>query len=127
MEKTLILETKKVRRTLRCGARTVLMLESELPAGDTPLSRHASEIAKALFAHAEREYLPVASAELARLAEQGRGYDFSPHSLCFAVLACRARGRIRARMTLCYTVKEQTRFLQSAAQCWSADGEYRLR
>ena len=127
MEKTLILETKKVRRALRVGARTVLVLESELPTGDTPLSRHADKVAKALFAHAEREHLPVASAELARLAEQGRGYDFSPHSLCFAVLARRARARMRVQMTLCYTVKGQTHFLQSATQCWSADGEYRLR
>ena len=127
MEKTLILETKKVRRALRVGARTVLVLESELPTGDTPLSRHADKVAKALFAHAEREHLPVASAELARLAEQGRGYDFSPHSLCFAVLSQRVRGRIRVRVSLCYTARGQIRFLQNAVQWWSADGEYRLR
>ena len=127
MEKTLISETNKVRRTLRCGARTVLVLESELPAGDTPLARHVSEIAKALFAHAEREYLPVASAELARLAKRERGYDFSPHFLRFAVLAHRVRGRIHARMSLCYVVQGQTQFVQNAEQYWSADGAYRLR
>ena len=127
MKKTLILESIKSHRALCCGGRVALVLEKELPAGDTPLARHAHELAGVLFAHAEQAYLPAVSKELAELAQKGRGYEFSPHRLCFSVFLHRACARVRVELLLRYTVQGQTRFLQNACQLWSADGAFRLR
>jgi len=127
MKKELFFEQIRSRVTLRHGSRAALLFECELPVGDTSLSHHTQELAAALRAHAERVYLPVAAAELARLAGVGRGYDFIPHRVQFCAKAHPARGRVQLELTLRYTTGKQTQLLQNVRHWWSAEGEYRLR
>lgn len=127
MENKQFSEQIGARRTLRIGTRTALIFESETPAQDTPLARHAQELAKALCEHAAREYLPVAKEELERLAGSGRGYDFTPHRVRFCAVAKPQRGKLYLELSLCHTVGTQVRLLQSAKQIWCADGVYRLK
>lgn len=127
MKNTQFLQQEKTRVALRSGSRTALVLERDLPIGDTPLARHAKELAGALCDHAERVYLPAAAAQLALRASAGRGYDFTPHRVCFRVSAEKWRGRIRVLLSLHYTVGEEILLAQQAHQVWCASGNYRLK
>ena len=127
MENTLFSKQCKMRKILRSGTRKVLILESEFPAGDTPLACHVRELSEALWAHAAREYLPVAQSELQALAQAGRGYDFTAHCLRFGAVATPVKGRVRLELSLHYIAGGETRLLQSARQIWCAKGIFRLR
>lgn len=127
MENTLFSKQCKMRKILRYGTRTALILESEILAGDTPLACHVREISEALWDHAAREYLSVAQGELQALAQAGRGYDFAAHRLRFCAAATPISGRVRLELSLHYIVGGETRLLQGARQIWCAKGIFRLR
>ena len=127
MKNTQFWEGNKARKKLCCGKRAVLVLESDLPAGDTPLACHLRELAQAILDHAARVYLPAAGDELARLAREGRGYDFAPHRLQFCARAYPTNGRVRVELFLQYKGGAGVLLAQRAHQVWSADGGYRLR
>ena len=116
------------RRVALCfGKRTALFFESEIPEGETPMAQHVQALAAALCAYAERERSPVAAAELERLAQSGKGYEFRPHRVRFCARARVVRGKIDLRLSLRYETGKGTCFSQEAVQIWSADGAYRLR
>lgn len=117
--------TKRV--SFCCGKRTALFFESEIPEGETQMSGHVQALAAALCAHAERERLPVAAAELEQLAGTGKGYAFRPHRVRFCALARAVRGKIVLRLSLLCERGRGECFSQEAVQIWSADGAYRLR
>ena len=127
MNNTQFFKGNKTRTWLRCGTRAALLFESEMLAGDTLMARHLRELERALLAHAEREYLPAAAAELEALASAGRGYDFVPHRLRFCAKARLLRGRVQLELSLQYTGSARAPRVQHAWQIWSADGAYRLR
>ena len=83
MKNTLFLQQRRARTHLRFGSRTVILFESEMPTGDTPMERHVQELSGLLCQHAAKAYLPTAAAELEMLAGNGTGYEFSPHRLLF--------------------------------------------
>ena len=112
---------------LRCGTRAALVFERELPVGDCAAARHASELAAALLAHAEREYFPAAASELEGLVRAARGYAFKPHRLQLTVCLDPAGAGLCMRTSLCYTVGGEVRLAQSTHSFWTADGAYRLR
>ncbi len=127
MKNTQFLKQIKTCKSLRCGSRTALLFEGELPAGDTPMARHAHELAGALCDHAEREYFPAASEELAQLASVGRGYDFAPHRVQFCASARLVRGKLHLELSLRYKVGGEIRAVQSAKEIWDAGGVFRLK
>ena len=127
MKNSQFLKQRRTCLVLRCASRKALVFESELPAGDTPMACHLRELEKALLAHAEREYLPLAAEELAALAGVGKGYDFAPHRLKLGARAQLAHGRVRVALSLQYTGKAGAQFVQCARQTWSACGKWRLR
>ena len=127
MENTLFSKQIRSRVPLCCGSRAALVFESELPAGDTPLACHLREVAQTLFAHAERVWLPRAEAELIQLSKMGRGYDFTPHRVCFKVGVQQRRGRVQLMLLLQYTDGTRPPLVQRTRQIWSAGGEWRLR
>lgn len=127
MRKTPVFTYERERITLRHGARAALVLERECPASDCAAAHHAREIAKRLFAHAEREYLPVAAQELEQLVAAGRGFAFARHRLRFTARLLRAGEGLCMKLSLCYTVGSEVRVQQAVQSFWTADGTYRCR
>ena len=127
MKNTQIWEGNRVQKRLCCGTRAALVLESDLPVGNTPLACHLQELARAILDHAARVYLPAAGDELAQLAGAGRGYDFTPHRLQFCARVHSAHSRVRVELFLQYKGGAGVLLAQRAHQVWSADGGYRLR
>jgi len=127
MRKTPVSEQKIERVTLRHGTRAALVLVRELPVADCAAAQHARELSDALFAHAEREYFPVAAKELEVLVGAGRGYAFVPHRVLFRARLTRAGAGMRLSLSLCYAVGDEVRTAQSASSLWTADGRYHLR
>ena len=126
MKNTANFEQIRSRTALCHGSRTVLVFECERPAGDTPMARHAQALAAALQAHAAREYVPRAAAELEKLAMRGQGYAFCRHRVQFCARVMPARTGVYLALSLRYFVGEQCRLAQSVRQHWNAGGTYRL-
>ncbi|MBO7341688.1 MAG: hypothetical protein J6U87_03300 [Clostridia bacterium] len=113
--------------TLRHGTRAVLCFESELPVGECVAVRHAREISAALLSHAEREYLPVAAAELESLVGAGRAFAFSPHKLRFCARIAPAGAGLCLQLSLCYEAGGEVHLSQSAQSLWAAGGNVRCK
>ena len=127
MRKTAIFDYERTRIVLRHGTRAALCLESELPRGECTLARHAREMAQALWAHAERAYLPAAASELEDLVGAGRGFAFRPHHILFTAHVTRATRGVCMTLSLRYTAGGEVRFFQHKKTDWTADGAYRYR
>ncbi len=127
MRKAPVFEYERERITLRYGTRAVLCLERELPCWDAVAARHARELSQAIFAHAEREYLPVAAAELEALVLAGRGFAFLPHRVRFTAHITSVGTGLCMKLSLCHLVGGEVRMAQNARELWTADGAYRRR
>ena len=127
MRKTPVFTYERERITLRHGARAALVLERECPASDCVAARHAKEISSALFAHAEREYFPVAARELEQLVAAGRGFAFTAHRIFFRARLIGAGAGRCMQLSLLYSVGGEVRLAQSAKSFWTADGTHRYK
>lgn len=127
MRKTPVFTYERERITLRHGARAALVLERECPASDCVAARHAKEMSQALFAHAEREYFPVAAAELEQLVAAGRGFAFARHRLCFTARLLPMDAGLCMKLSFRYTVGSEVRAQQAVQSFWTADGAHRCR
>lgn len=127
MEKVAVFTYERERVTLSCGTRAVLVLESELPVCECAAAHHTREMAKRLFAHAEREYFPVAERELEDLVAAGRGFAFARHRLCFTARLLPMDAGLCMKLSLRYTVGSEVRAQQAVQSFWTADGAHRCR
>lgn len=113
--------------TLRHGTRAVLCFACEVPAFECVAAHHARELSAALLAHAEREYLPVAIAELEGLVGAGRAFAFSPHKLHFCARLAPVGAGLCLQLSLRYEAGGEERFWQSSKSFWTADGNLRCK
>ena len=127
MKKSEIWTCEATREVCRHGGRAVLVLESSLPAGETPVAAHFRAMCERLFAYARDAWLPEAAQALEEAVAQGRGYAFTPITVRLFAEIHPARGGVCVTLTMEQKRGGEPPFWQVLDTYWSVEGTLQLK